>query len=113
MVVAVLLFAVGIGTAWLWYALSEALSFFGPLLWWGWTPIVLGSAAAIAALGLFSRRRASAISAALIMVALACWFFPSQSIRANDYGLSALCLLTSALVCWRFALQQNAKTPPI
>jgi hypothetical protein len=106
--VAVILFGFSAGSALLWYEVCRSW-YPGPIPVSEWSPILLGIGGAVAAIGLFFRRRFFAVVGAIMMLGLALLFIPRW---AN--GVPAIaCFVVAILFLWRFALPLRAATRTI
>ena len=114
-VVGLLLFGCGVFVAWNGYLGIKMFSFLG-FSWWAASPLIVPAClAAIAAIGVYFRRRVAGTVGAISTLALAVLFIPrtideslilflwdDKSIQFAGYIAPAVLVLTAILVFWRF-----------
>jgi hypothetical protein len=71
--------------------------------WWTWFFAIIGSVAALAAVGLLRWRRCSACVGIVAEFILAVFCFPTSHFGEANYTISVLLFAVAGLVYWRFA----------
>ena len=125
-IIGLLLFACGIWACFL-FVLFHVLDFYFRSVprWSAWTPVALGSAAAVAAIALCFRLKLPALLGSLSLLALAVWFAPQAfekiaiTLWAKTYDVDEFLLTTvpflaiAVLVYYRFVRARRHETTTI